>query len=114
MSFLVVPSQGGHSLCVFKAESLYRSIYAVSFGKGLEHSQRYKTSTVLLAWTNYNGMSKTPARFTEADISRIFKAAAKAHIDVRVKIALDGSILIATCQADKWTGQAEGSIILLG
>lgn len=64
---------------------------------------------MLLAWTNYNGMSKTPARFTEADISRIFKAAAKAHIDVRVKIALDGSILIATCQDTSGLDKPKGA-----
>jgi hypothetical protein len=41
-------------------------------------------------------MAKRRAKFTEADLARIFKAASKARIDVRVKIALDGSITIAT------------------
>jgi hypothetical protein len=41
-------------------------------------------------------VSKERARYTEADIARILKAAAKARIDVRVKIATDGSITIAT------------------
>jgi hypothetical protein len=41
-------------------------------------------------------MSKARARFTESDIGRILKAAAKAHVDVRVKIDVDGGITIAT------------------
>ena len=41
-------------------------------------------------------MSRGRAKFTESDLARIFKAAAKAHVDVRVKIATDGTITIAT------------------
>jgi hypothetical protein len=41
-------------------------------------------------------MSKGRARYTESDIARILRAAAKAHVDVRVKIGSDGSIIIAT------------------
>jgi hypothetical protein len=41
-------------------------------------------------------MSRGRARFTESDLARIFKAVAKAHVDVRVKIATDGTIMIAT------------------
>jgi hypothetical protein len=41
-------------------------------------------------------MSRGRARFTESDLARIFKAAAKAQVDVCVKIAPDGSITIAT------------------
>jgi hypothetical protein len=41
-------------------------------------------------------MPKRHAKFTEADLARIFKAASKARVDVCVKIALDGSITIAT------------------
>jgi hypothetical protein len=41
-------------------------------------------------------MSRGRTRFTESDLARIFKAAAKAHVDVRVKIATDGTIMIAT------------------
>ena len=41
-------------------------------------------------------MSKGRARYTESDIARILKAAAKAQVDVRVKIGTDGSIVIAT------------------
>jgi hypothetical protein len=43
-----------------------------------------------------NTMSRGRAKFTESDLSRIFKAAAKARIEVCVKIASDGSIMIAT------------------
>jgi hypothetical protein len=41
-------------------------------------------------------MPKRPAKFTENDLARIFKAANKARIGVCIKIALDGSITIAT------------------
>lgn len=41
-------------------------------------------------------MSRGRARFTQSDLARIFKAAAKAHVDVRVKITADGTITIAT------------------
>jgi hypothetical protein len=41
-------------------------------------------------------MSKGRARYTESDIVRILKAAAKARVDVRVTIDTDGSIMIAT------------------
>jgi hypothetical protein len=41
-------------------------------------------------------MSRARARYTEAEVTRILKAAAKAHVDVCVKIATDGSITIAT------------------
>jgi hypothetical protein len=46
-------------------------------------------------------MSKGRARYTESDIARILKAAAKAHVDVRVKIDTDGSILIATRKSNE-------------
>lgn len=45
-------------------------------------------------------MSRARARYTEADVARILKAAAKAHVDVRVKIMPDGTILIATGKTD--------------
>jgi hypothetical protein len=41
-------------------------------------------------------MSKARARYTEADVARVLKAAAKAHVDVRLKIDTAGNILIAT------------------
>ena len=40
-------------------------------------------------------MPRGRARFTETDLTRIFKAAAKAGVEVCVKIAPDGSITIA-------------------
>jgi hypothetical protein len=48
------------------------------------------------------------AKFTEADISRILKAAAKAHVDVRVKIDTYGNILIANTK-DGDNGFANGN-----
>jgi hypothetical protein len=41
-------------------------------------------------------MARGRARYTESDITRIFKAAAKANVDVCIKIAADGGITIAT------------------
>ena len=41
-------------------------------------------------------MSGHPARFTQSDLDRIFKAAKKAMVDVRVKIEPDGAITVAT------------------
>jgi hypothetical protein len=41
-------------------------------------------------------MSKARARYTEADIARVLKAAAKAHVDVRVRIDPSGNIVIVT------------------
>ena len=41
-------------------------------------------------------MSRGRAKFTEADLARIFRAASKTKVDVCVKIAADGSITIAT------------------
>jgi hypothetical protein len=49
-------------------------------------------------------MSKGRARFTQADLARIFKAAAKARVNVRVKFAPDGSITIATGMPGKLSG----------
>lgn len=41
-------------------------------------------------------VSRARAKFTELDLARIFRAAAKARVEVCVKIAPDGSITIAT------------------
>jgi hypothetical protein len=41
-------------------------------------------------------MPKRPAKFTENEIARIFKAANKACVRVLIKIAPDGSITITT------------------
>jgi hypothetical protein len=46
-------------------------------------------------------MSKRRARYTESDIARILKAAAKAHVDVCVKIDTDGSIMITTRKSNE-------------
>jgi murein L,D-transpeptidase YafK len=46
-------------------------------------------------------MSKGRARYTECDIVRILKASAKAHVGVRVKIDIDGSIMIATRKSNE-------------
>jgi hypothetical protein len=46
--------------------------------------------------SDLTAMPKRPANFTEGDLVRIFKAASKARVGVCVKIALDGSITIAT------------------
>jgi hypothetical protein len=51
-------------------------------------------------------MSKGRARFTESEIIRILKAAAKAKVDVRVKIAPDGSITIAPGMPGELNGDA--------
>jgi hypothetical protein len=51
-------------------------------------------------------MSRGRAKFTESDLARIFKAAAKAHVDVRVKIATDGTITIATGIPGELNGDA--------
>jgi len=51
-------------------------------------------------------MSKGRARYTELDIARILKAAAKAHVDVRVKIDTDGSIIIATRNSNELRADA--------
>jgi hypothetical protein len=51
-------------------------------------------------------MSRGRAKFTETELARIFKAAAKAHIDVRVKIATDGTITIATGMPGELNGDA--------
>jgi hypothetical protein len=51
-------------------------------------------------------MSGGRAKFTESDLARIFKAAAKAHVDVRVKIATDGTITIATGIPGELNGDA--------
>ncbi len=51
-------------------------------------------------------MSKRRARFTESEITRIFKAAAKANLDVRVQIAPDGSITIAPGTPGELNGDA--------
>ncbi len=51
-------------------------------------------------------MSKTRARFKEAEITRILNAAAKAKVDVRIKIAPDGSITIAPGMPDERNGDA--------
>jgi hypothetical protein len=48
-------------------------------------------------------MSKAPARYTQSDVVRILKAAAQAHVEVRVKIDTAGNIVIAT------TGQSGAS-----
>lgn len=44
-------------------------------------------------------MPRARARFTESDVSRVLRAAAKAHIDVRVRIEPNGAITIATGKA---------------
>jgi hypothetical protein len=49
-------------------------------------------------------MSKGRARFTESEIVRILKAAAKAKVDVRVNIGPDGSITIAPGMPDELNG----------
>jgi hypothetical protein len=41
-------------------------------------------------------MSRARARYTETDVRRIFTAAAKAGISVRVQIASDGTITVVT------------------
>jgi hypothetical protein len=41
-------------------------------------------------------MSRAAARFREADIARIFKAAGKAKIAVQVVIRPDGEIVVST------------------
>jgi hypothetical protein len=46
-------------------------------------------------------MSKRHAKYTESDIARILKAAAKAHVDVCVKIDTDGSIMITTRKSNE-------------
>jgi hypothetical protein len=51
-------------------------------------------------------MSRGRAKFTESDITRILKAAAKARVDVCVKIAPDGSITIATGRPGELNGDA--------
>lgn len=51
-------------------------------------------------------MSRGRAKFTELDLARIFKAAAKAHVDVRVKIATDGTITIAAGIPGELNGDA--------
>jgi hypothetical protein len=51
-------------------------------------------------------MSKRRARFIEAEITRILKAAAKAKVDVRVKIAPDGSITITPGMPGELNGDA--------
>jgi putative heme degradation protein len=51
-------------------------------------------------------MSRARARFTEADLARIFKAASKARVDVCVKIGADGSITIATGMPAELKGDA--------
>jgi hypothetical protein len=51
-------------------------------------------------------MSKGRARYTESDIARILKAATKAHVDVRVKIDTDGSIMIATRKSNELSAGA--------
>jgi len=47
--------------------------------------------------TNRDGaMAKGRARYTESDVTRILKAAAKARVGVHVRIAIDGTIVITT------------------
>ncbi len=51
-------------------------------------------------------MARGRARYTELDITRILKAAAKAKVDVCVKIAPDGSITIAPGTPCELNGEA--------
>jgi hypothetical protein len=44
-------------------------------------------------------MSRAAARFREADIARIFKAAGKAKVAVQVVIRPDGEIVVSTLDA---------------
>ena len=39
-------------------------------------------------------MSRTPARFTQSDIARCIRAVQQCEADMRVKVELDGSIVI--------------------
>jgi hypothetical protein len=51
-------------------------------------------------------MSKGRAKFTETELARIFKAAAKARVEVCVKIAPDGTITIAAGMPGETNGDA--------
>jgi hypothetical protein len=51
-------------------------------------------------------MSRGRAKFTQSDLTRIFKAAAKANVDVCIKIATDGSITIANGMPGELNGDA--------
>ena len=46
-------------------------------------------------------MSRARARYTEADVTRVLKAAAKAGVNVRVEIEADGKIVVTTGQASE-------------
>lgn len=49
-------------------------------------------------------VSRLRARYTEGDMARIFKAAAKAHVDVTVTVDSEGNIVIITSKADETSG----------
>ena len=44
-------------------------------------------------------MSRTPAKFTQADIARALKAVQQVGVDMQVRLLPDGSIVIAKGQA---------------
>jgi hypothetical protein len=48
-------------------------------------------------------MSRARARYTESDVRRVFSAAKKAGVNVRVEIATDGKIVVFTAPSSEAT-----------